>query len=574
MISLSNALPLVLLPSAIVAQTLPVFSVKNSFQGASRAHELIKNLYNNAGTPTYTNSRLIVQAPDNSSIVEIDTLSGGIWTADNTRLWNTSHAQHLGVFEKGKHGCKNAAENLIKQHGLLPAVEKGSPITFEFAGTSGTYLSKEDGHAEGNSFKREEFQLDTSVNYRAQVTLPGRDQIPVVGGGGKFQFTFEENSRLIGHHGVWRDVQGSGVDYSVIPQEDSDAQFSNATKSLSILSFNSTLAYYSAPFGQVQSFLYPVYVYHATAKFDNHTVELRETILPASTFGTELPGLSLKPDCAAPKEKKTKSNDTATVKTPKAPKSHSPKSPGKANRTRRAHRRGLDDSTWEFGTEWLGQPWGLSQTNAAGIRNLLFNFVLFPFSLITWTNRFDWGDNLVWESDWNRNDDVWVDTVDLMFYTGHANGDGWVTAAPDSTFVDHSIVGANPENPGDLWGQLDLEWLVVAACGPHQDDRIVAGGGNAFDRWRGVFDGLHLFLGYATVTADTAGEGSRLVQYAKGGATLKDSWFRTAKETQGGDVWVTAMWSGESGNDHLPGHGSMAKDQDAGAQRWLMWSKC
>ena len=125
-----------------------------------------------------------------------------------------------------------------------------------------------------------------------------------------------------------------------------------------------------------------------------------------------------------------------------------------------------------------------------------------------------------------------------MFYTGHASGNGWVTAprGSDPTFVDHSIVGRSPENPGDLWGQLDLEWLVIAACGPYQDDGFVTGGGNAFDRWRGVFDGLHVFLGYGSVSSDTADEGTRLVRYARRGATLVDSWFRTAKELQSSDV--------------------------------------
>ncbi len=162
-----------------------------------------------------------------------------------------------------------------------------------------------------------------------------------------------------------------------------------------------------------------------------------------------------------------------------------------------------------------------------------------------------------------------------MFYTGHANGNGWQTAArgSDPTFVHSSIVGRFPENPGDLWGQLDLEWLVIAACGPHQDDRFVTGGGNAFDRWRGVFDGLHVFLAYGSDSSDTADEGARLVRYARRGATLVDSWFRTAKEVQPSGVWVTAMWSGDARQDHLPGHGSISSDPGPSAQRWLLWSQ-
>ncbi|KAL8734048.1 MAG: hypothetical protein Q9166_001809 [cf. Caloplaca sp. 2 TL-2023] len=560
---LSSACP------SVVAQTLPVFPVRNNFQGESRAHELIKYLYNNAGNSAFGDSRLIIKASDNSSTVEIDTLSGGIWSADNTRLWNTSLARKPEEFGKLKEGTKLAADRLIKELNLLPRTDKGSAVTFEFGGTSGTQLAREDGLVNSTDIKRQNFQLDISANYHAKLTLSNLGNVPIVGGGGKFQYTFDNSNRLIGHHGTWREVQGKGIEFPVIAQNISDAQFAEATKGLKNLNFNSSLAYYSAPFGQVQNYLYPVYVYHATAMFGNEMVELRETMLPATTFGTEIQGLGLRPGCGAPKETKPKPEPVS-------------KGPGsKANaikRRTRAERRGFDDRSWELGTEWLGQPFGLSltQANAAGIRSLLFDFTfgLF-FGIVQWIDRFDFGDNLVWESDWNRADDVYVDTVDLMFYTGHASGNGWVTAThgTDPTTVDTSIVGTFPESPGDLWGQLDMEWLVIAACGPHQDDGFVAGGGNAFDRWRGVFDGLHVFMGYGSVSADTAEEGKRFVRYAIQDATIVNSWFRTAKEVQNSGVWVTAMWAGDAGQDHLPGHGSMAADPATSAQRFLMWSQ-
>ncbi|KAL8811654.1 MAG: hypothetical protein Q9200_001624 [Gallowayella weberi] len=553
----------------VSTQALPVFAVQNTLSREGRGHELIKYLYKNAGKESFVDSKFIVQAPDNSSTVEIDTVSGGIWTADNTRLWNASLAAKPEEFKQLENGVKITADRLIKQLNLLPQPGKGSPITFEYTGTTATRMSRENGLVNNTDFKREDFQLDISANYHARLTLPNVGNVPIVGGGGKFQFTFDKSNRLIGHHGTWREVQGNGVEYATIAQNDSDAQFAEATKGLNILKFNSTLAYYSAPFGQVQKFLYPVYVYHGTAKFGNKTVELRETILPATTFGTEIQGLDLKPGCGAPKETKPKPE-------PATKRSASKKSKSKGRS--RAERRGIDDGNWEFGTEWLGKPWGLSltQANAAGIRNLLFDFTFgFPFGFVQWTNRFDYGDNLVWESDWNRHDDVYVDSVDLMFYTGHASANGRVTAAhgSDSTVVGNSIVGTFPESPGDLWGQLDMEWLVIAACGPHQDDRFVKGGGNAFDRWRGVFDGLHVFLGYGSISADTAEEGNRFVKYGKQGSTLVNSWFRTAKEVQTSGVWVTAMWSGDAGQDHLPGHGSIASDPAISAQRYLLWSQ-
>jgi len=45
-----------------------------------------------------------------------------------------------------------------------------------------------------------------------------------------------------------------------------------------------------------------------------------------------------------------------------------------------------------------------------------------------WTIDFNWGDGNAWESDWTSNDDNYVDNADFVFYTGHANMNGWVLA--------------------------------------------------------------------------------------------------------------------------------------------------
>ena len=220
--TLISALLLSIISSLATAHTLPVFAVKNSFQGESRAHELIKYLYNSAGSPVFVDTRLIVQASDNSSTVEIDTLSGGLWTADNTRLWNISLAQSPKRFHKLGEASKHSADRLVKRFNLLPTPEKRSPIAFEFTGNSGTRLAREDGLANITNLKREEFQLVISANYQAKLRLPIIGDIPIVGGGGKFQFTFDDNNRLIGHHGTWREIQSEGIEYTIVVLKNQD----------------------------------------------------------------------------------------------------------------------------------------------------------------------------------------------------------------------------------------------------------------------------------------------------------------------------------------------------------------
>jgi hypothetical protein len=107
-----------------------------------------------------------------------------------------------------------------------------------------------------------------------------------------------------------------------------------------------------------------------------------------------------------------------------------------------------------------------------------------------WHIDFNWGDANAWESDWRRNDDTWVDNADFVFYTGHASMDGWVLSNPDDGFLHFNEVGTSPQSPGDLWGQSDLEWAVIAACGPLQDDILASGGGDVLARWVTVLSPL------------------------------------------------------------------------------------
>jgi len=47
------------------------------------------------------------------------------------------------------------------------------------------------------------------------------------------------------------------------------------------------------------------------------------------------------------------------------------------------------------------------------------------------------------------------------------------------------------------WGNRDLEWLVIEACGPL---RPLSDGKDVIERWGPTFAGLHILLGYATVS--------------------------------------------------------------------------
>jgi hypothetical protein len=87
-----------------------------------------------------------------------------------------------------------------------------------------------------------------------------------------------------------------------------------------------------------------------------------------------------------------------------------------------------------------------------------------------------------------------------------------------------------------------------------------------------------MLMGYAQVTYDNEEEGKRLAQYAKAGATIMQSWFRTGQEIQPADIWVGAYYLGDArgstGGDHLWGVGSVGPDITAPTWRACSWVPC
>jgi len=180
----------------------------------------------------------------------------------------------------------------------------------------------------------------------------------------------------------------------------------------------------------------------------------------------------------------------------------------------------------DVGTEWLGPAYGLngSPANAAGFAT--------GAAAAGIPVRMNWGDNDVFASDFidpskGGDDTHWADNVDLMFYTGHANGDGFVTGnrgqVGGSSFVSYDKA---------LWGNTDLDWLVVAACGPLQGIQT-----GDLRRWLPAFGGLHMLLGYAQVTSDNTVEGSTLWSALHGAFFLPPMKMR--------DAWALAALAGQ-----------------------------
>ena len=540
----------------VTAQRLPIFRLARPGVDVNGVQSLVRALL---GTETHTlkedDERIAFRA--GTKVVEFYRGSGGVWMSDQAERWNPDLAPHLPDPRQGR----AIADKLVREHRLLP--DTAPPFSVEPGTIGGTHAAILDARKKVRTTR----QLDVQVSYAMGVSVLADDgstavRVPMVGGGGEFTVTLGDGGRLIGFDGVWRPLEVVGFDAEAIPPAEADDRFRKLMSGLDVRSFTSYLAYYAAPASREQEFLYPVYVYRAIAEIGHQVVPLRIVTLPATTFG---------PPLAEPVPQPRRTSRTAVSKPTVIP--------GRRGLTSLAAARA--SNPFEAGTSWIGLSGGLggSQNNAKGFVDGLADD--------GWLVNFNWGDGNAWESDWRRNDDTWVDRADFVFYTGHANMNGWVLSNPDDGFLDFAEVGSSPASPGDLWGQQDLEWVIVAACGPLQDELLAAGGGDVFDRWRGAFDGLHLLMGYAGITFDNEEEGDLVVKYARDGESLINAWFRAAKEVQpstngagapdGPTIYAGVMYVYRSGttspfNDHLWGHGSVAPDPTSPNIYVAMWT--
>jgi hypothetical protein len=527
--------------------SLPVYSLSPKATGPANIEEIAAVLFGLEGAELEERDGAIVGRAG-SVTIEHDRASGGIWAADAEHLWNPS--QHPSL-PPAKRAYATAAD-LLGRLKLLPDFHDGAPFVLTELDAGGTVLA----HRAGK--RRTGRALDVQARYGVAVRNPGiegePELLPVVGGGGKFALRLGDGGRPIAYQGSWRDA-GEAEPVKAIDRREARARFDELTSQLDVRDVISFLAYHSAPVGVQQALLTPVYVFGATIMVGDKPFPMRLVTLPATEYGPSAP----EPE---PQPKRTKRPGRLNGAPPRRP--------------------AAVGNPFEAGTSWIGQSGGLtgSQANAQGFVDGL--------AADGWLINFNWGDANAWESDWRRNDDTWVDAADFVFYTGHASLDGWVLSQPDDGSLTSAEVGTGPGTPGDLWGQQDLEWVVIAACGPLQDDILAPGGGDVLGRWDGAFDGLHSLMGYGAITFDTTEEGKRVVQYARQGTPLIDAWLRTGQEIQpatngasapdGPTVWVGAMWVSRPGADprfdHLWGHGAVSADPTAPTGLACMWTSC
>lgn len=413
--------------------------------------------------------------------------------------------------------------------------------------------------------------LETIVSY--QMSLNG---VPLTGPGFKSRFSFAPNGELTqGHVFGWNLKRGQDVDVISAADALKEAKNTFAGKNVDL----KTKMVYFAPSADFRpKYLFPHYEISGTMKVDGQTVELRKMFVPAAksliqakidikTNGDIVEAKPVIEGGRAPYRIQWSSATTDLI--------HA--NAGENNiRYQVEPRRGLgpvEESLRLIVTDADGvqvvakaNPTILMFSNY--LTSQLMANIAAPTAIarkvqpgrfdgaiewIDWTNnanncrnemvakglpvQFFWGEMSAWEQDFKKesaggDDSSWMDDVDITFYTGHANGDGFVfKSAMDDDFLHFNDAS---------WGEREAEWLVIAACGPLQPTE----GGRDLSRWLPAFKGLHILMGYGNVSYDSSQEGSKFMSRIlrnNSPMRIRDAWISTATEEQPSDVLLGLM---------------------------------
>lgn len=115
--------------------------------------------------------------------------------------------------------------------------------------------------------------------------------------------------------------------------------------------------------------------------------------------------------------------------------------------------------------------------------------------------QFDWRGNSAWERDFKDSafggiDHLYVDDVDIVWYSGHGNSNGFTfNTNQDDRWI----------TPADArWGDRDLKWLQLESC------HVLANPAS----WLPAFQGLHLLNGFVTgASCNATGLGDAFAKY-------------------------------------------------------------
>ncbi|MFI6324355.1 DUF6345 domain-containing protein [Nonomuraea sp. NPDC050556] len=544
--------------------TLPIFRAVRVPTTTQDTIELAKKLFGIDPVSLERRGRRIVLR-SGQHVVEADVEGAGVWAADEARMWNPRiPPPDIPDADTALSAAANHVEKLLPQLGADQPFAYGAPFATR---TVIARWNAQDG--------RQDYPYDITVNYPITVNVKdGKDRIPFVGGGGSFNLVFGERARLIGFSGAWRRT-AFVREAELVPLHEADKEFRILIRELEFSAVSVSLAYYAGPAFTDQKFIFPVYVCSATVRVDGNDFKMQEILLPATKEGRSGGHHIIDPPHDPTRFARAVGDLSSTAD------QQEPKPPARVRDDGIA-----DDKPYKCGAWWYGGKPAVTENLKLSAEGLLH-----VLNSAGWHITVANAEDKAKKSQWLEDADKWVDAVDFAYFNGHASPKGWVMAGGNVSF------DTKPHRPA--WGSQDVEWIGINGCGPLQDDilfrdtDIVApctkvSGYDALDKWKGVFDGLHMLLGFASQIMSSEFAGLRFAEYAAEGQFVLTAWLRMGREIQathndkcppdGPIRWVGAVWPEETGanpvDDHLWGFGSVSADPVLRNAFVAMWTSC
>jgi len=236
---------------------------------------------------------------------------------------------------------------------------------------------------------------------------------------------------------------------------------------------------------------------------------------------------------------------------------------------------GIDDGNpREVGIEWVNSYGGC----AGNLGNCDDDSVGFYNRLRSagWTGNFNWGDSNAWEEDFKKTpiggtDTIYIDTVDFAYSCGHGWDYGTVYNSSSGTRDDCYLEFATWKGREPQWGDLDLDWIVLDHC-----LTLAYNNGEVFskmhpswsDNSQNVMSGVHMILGFDTISYDTGVRGPYFAQLLVGDyfwlfwrqLKIREAWYYATVWSEPSTTRGAYLGQGNTSEDFLPGIGGQGPD--------------
>ncbi|MCE7980529.1 MAG: hypothetical protein DYG89_05000 [Caldilinea sp. CFX5] len=176
--------------------------------------------------------------------------------------------------------------------------------------------------------------------------------------------------------------------------------------------------------------------------------------------------------------------------------------------------------------------------DALGLRDRLTQqyYPFFPFEFFPtprWSAPYAYGNTSAWESDWTTNEEIYIDNVDLAYFSGHGSPTGFYFGVGGNT-RNNDVAAA--EDVQYRWGTKDNDWIGIAACNVLDDPYA------NLQRWARAMNGTRLLMGMKTVMSDVD-FGTALGWHMRWGNSMAQAWFKATNEKL--PTWQIARIVGE-----------------------------